>query len=171
MLHQVSKGLAHLHSLNIVHRDITPKNILIFESHQGHSMKLADFGLSRLLKPNQSDFSNSNIDSPSGTLGWTAPELYGSARYTPKVDIFALGCIFGYTLSGGKHPFGDGIYRKLRIQQREPMLFDNGDLKKPYSEIDGVAFELIQSMLEIEPIFRPSAKDVVESTFFFVDPV
>jgi len=53
---------------------------------------------------------------PKGTRGWMAPEQYGSARLGGEVDIFALGCIFGYTLSTeGKHPFGDDLDERVYI--------------------------------------------------------
>lgn len=100
MLYQVTDGLAYLHQCKIVHRDIKPQNILI--SRTGEQMKLADFGISRALKTNDKiDFTNTNVTNPHGTKGWVAPELYHNKRYDFKADIFPLGCVFAYTLSGG----------------------------------------------------------------------
>lgn len=48
LIADVVRGAQHLHDMNIVHRDITPGNILVFESEElGLHCKLADFGLSR----------------------------------------------------------------------------------------------------------------------------
>jgi len=106
-MRQVTEGLAYLHGEKIVHRDIKPTNILILQMGTETRMKLADFGVSRKFFLPDGDFTNSDYTSPKGTRGWIAPELYQNHRYTFKVDIFSLGCVVSYTLSGGKHPFGD----------------------------------------------------------------
>ena len=103
MLFQVTRGLAHLHGLNIVHRDLKPNNILIFvpNDHGAEPLiKLADFGISKGLNTGRDDFTNTSVTNPSGTRGWMAPEVYKMQRFDLKVDIFPLGCIFAYTLSG-----------------------------------------------------------------------
>jgi len=109
ILRQVTRGLAHLHKLKIVHRDIKPANLLIFvptdEFNNKPLMKLADFDISKMLKANiNMDFTNTSLTNPSGSRGWMAPEVYQSHRFDFKVDVWALGLIFGFTLSGGKHP-------------------------------------------------------------------
>jgi cyclin-dependent kinase-like len=47
LIYQLLKGLAYLHSLNIVHRDIKPENLLIGDKKE---LKICDFGFARLLK-------------------------------------------------------------------------------------------------------------------------
>ena len=177
ILHQVVQGLAHLHRLGIVHRDIKPTNILIFIPSEGSDetnkplVKLADFGISKILKIGKNDFTNTSVTNPNGTRGWMAPEVYESNRFDFKVDIWALGCIFGYTLSEGKnHPFGEENKRNSRILQKEDMELTPRDLKKPYSD-DRVGFELIKSMLEREPTVRPEITKVLNSSFFKIDQV
>ena len=97
-----------------------------------------------------------------------APEIYELNRFDFKVDVWALGLIFGYTLSGGKHPFGDDSYyeRQNRIKKKESMVFTKADLIESFSN-DPFAFELIGSMLAIEPEKRPTTREVVNSCFFF----
>ena len=113
-------------------------------------MKLADFGLSKILQSEQFDLSTKNKTNPGGTRGWIAPELY-EGRYDYKVDIFPLGCLFGYTLSNGKHPFGEDVERSFRImKKREPKFLAKNNMKEPYSK-DDVAFNLIKSMIKMEP--------------------
>jgi len=137
-------------------------------------IKLADFGLSNLLKSDRTDFTKSNGNpngDPSGTNGWTAPELYDKfiIRYDFKVDIFPLGCIYGYTLSGGKHPFGikddHSCELSVRIKNKESMLLVHEDLKEPYSN-DGSEFALIQTMLDMDHKKRPTADQILMSEFF-----
>lgn len=169
VLYQVTRGLAHLHKLKIVHRDIKPTNIL-FKSNEGSppQMKLADFGLSRILKAGKIDYTNTDADNPSGTRGWMAPELDESGRYDTKVDIFPLGCVFAYTLTGGKHPFGDEVLsRSLRIRNKEGMLLTPDHFTNKNSDLDfSAAFYLIRSMVEMNPAKRPTAEQVLHHNFF-----
>jgi len=179
MLYQVTQGLVYLHYLGIVHRDIKPTNILIFVPSPGEDtdhvagghknkpqIKLADFGLSKVLQTDKDDFTNTSVANPSGTKGWMAPEVYEFNRFDFKVDVWALGCIFGYTLSGGKHPYGEDMKRILRIIRKEAMILVQEDLKEPYSRDGDSVFELIRSMLEMDPINRPTAGEVLKSAFF-----
>lgn len=169
ILLQTTKGLAYLHSLNIIHRDIKPTNILIYqpEVHMKPLIKLADFSISEILRGEQTDTSNTSMTNPAGSRGWMAPEQYNSTRYGQKVDIFALGCVFGYTLSiGGKHPFGNDIDDRIYFVKRGmPMILTNEHLKGRYSE-DGLAFILIRSMLNWEPDYRPTALEILKDVFF-----
>ena len=171
ILFQVTHGLAHLHSLDIVHRDVKPTNLLIYQPARDMQplMKVADFGISKFLRPEQADTTNSNRTNPTGTRGWMAPEQYNSDRFGREVDIFALGCVFGYTLSvGGKHPFGDDIDDRIYfIKRGKSMILTSNDLKERYSA-DGLSFGLIQSMLNMDPVTRPIALDVLGHGFFSV---
>jgi len=172
ILRQVTQGLAHLHSKGIVHRDIKPTNILIFVRNQGSEaeesqIKLADFGISKALNAEREDYTNTSVANPSGTKGWMAPEVYKLNRFDSKVDIFPLGCIFAYTLTGGKHPFGEkNNERIIRITGKQPMILIQDDLKEPYYSAS--VLELIKDMLEFEPLNRPTAEDVLRNPFFMI---
>lgn len=85
ILRQIASGVAHLHSLKIVHRDIKPQNILISHSKKyvagqngrdgGIRVLISDFGLCKRLEADQSSFHPTNAHGASGTSGWRAPEL------------------------------------------------------------------------------------------------
>lgn len=80
VLRQSTKGLIHLHSLNIVHRDIKPQNVLISfpDSRKRVRVMISDFGLCKKLNVGKASFSRrSGI---TGTEGWIAPEMLKGQR-------------------------------------------------------------------------------------------
>ncbi|XP_030847647.1 serine/threonine-protein kinase/endoribonuclease IRE1-like [Strongylocentrotus purpuratus] len=161
ILFQSSSGLAHLHSLNIVHRDIKPHNVLISQPNQHGKVKamISDFGLCKKLSAGRMSFSRRS--GVAGTDGWIAPEmLTGQDRTTTAIDIFSLGCVFYYVLSNGKHPFGDSLHRQANIISGEYSL----DLLPPDDEI---AHQLITQM--VDPYFdtRPEANAILRHPFFW----
>merc|ERR1719163_926019 len=104
LLCDLLKGVAYLHSLGIVHRDLKPGNILLTASGR---IKISDMGFSKRLDTGQSSFDTVQA----GTMGWRSPELLLKQRCTKAVDIFAVGCVVFYVLTGGRHVFGDWIER------------------------------------------------------------
>ncbi len=115
VLYQIACGVQYIHSMNLVHRDIKPDNILI-SCTDPVVMKVSDFGLS---KPTSSrgTFVFSGIK---GSENWLAPEILKLLRLNPteldkqhgtvQSDIFAVGCVFFYFITRGIHPFGGDKY-------------------------------------------------------------
>ncbi|KAK2658038.1 hypothetical protein Ddye_011090 [Dipteronia dyeriana] len=92
----VARGLAYLHEEvepHILHRDIKASNILL---DQNLSPKVADFGLSRLLRDNRSHISTR----VAGTLGYLAPEYAITGHLTRKSDIYSFGVLLLEIISG-----------------------------------------------------------------------
>ncbi|XP_066185707.1 serine/threonine-protein kinase PAK 1-like isoform X2 [Sylvia atricapilla] len=79
------QGLDFLHSNHVMHRDVKSLNIL---HKTDGSVKLADFGLSAQLIPEQNRRS-----SVIGTAWWMAPEVVKGRPYGPKVDIRSFGIV------------------------------------------------------------------------------
>ena len=73
----ISKGLNHLHSNNIVHRDVAARNVLV---HQNEP-KLTDFGMSRLIDEQQQ---RGTTKSELGPIRWMAPESLKNKEYSAK---------------------------------------------------------------------------------------
>ena len=82
---QILQGLRSLHSINVIHRDLKPQNILIKDG----LLKIADFGLARSLSPFKEILSPSMV-----TLCYRCPELLlGESRYSFAVDVWSVGCV------------------------------------------------------------------------------
>lgn len=104
---QIISGLKDIHKVGVVHRDLTPKNIII--NKDGVAV-IIDFGISRLEKENK------NTDTEIlGTPGYAAPEQFGFSQTTNKSDIYALGVLMNY-FKTGKLPneeLAQGKYREI----------------------------------------------------------
>ncbi|NXK71053.1 PAK3 kinase, partial [Sylvietta virens] len=79
------QGLDFLHSNHVIHRDVKSLNILL---RTDGSVKLADFGLSAQVTPEQS-----RRTSVIGTPWWMAPEVVTGQPYGHKVDIWSFGIV------------------------------------------------------------------------------
>ncbi|KAI9752917.1 MAG: Peroxisomal membrane protein pex16 [Chaenotheca gracillima] len=87
-------------------------------------------------------------------------DTISNRRATRAIDIFSLGCVFFYILTGGNHPFGDRYMREANIVkgyynlvQLEPLGYE--------------ALDLIERMLDRNPRRRPDATDVMTHMFFW----
>lgn len=107
---QMLHALWHCHQSRIIHRDLKPGNILIDESGSMPNCKLADFGLARTFELSLVTYTNEVV-----TLWYRAPEvLLGEHRYTPAVDIWAVGCIVGEMIIGKALFRGDAQLTQLQ---------------------------------------------------------
>ena len=91
---QGTRGLAHLHSNKLIHRDLKPDNILINGSLDRPIVKIADFGESKFLERIQ-EHSMKKM-TMRGTWSYMAPELFEKTKdnkpaYNMKADVFSLG--------------------------------------------------------------------------------
>jgi hypothetical protein len=100
---QVCEALQFAHNEGIVHRDIKPENILL--DRQGR-VKIADFGLAKLLDQTPDDFTLTGTNQAMGTLHYMAPEqMRGAALVDHRADIYSLGVVF-YEMLTGQLPIG-----------------------------------------------------------------
>ena len=99
------------HAAGVVHRDIKPDNVLM--SRDRTIVKLADFGVSRnVLKPGD----RVGLTPYSSTRWYRAPEmLFCTDRYSPKVDVWAVGCVCAELATG--HPLFSGETEQDQLQQ------------------------------------------------------
>ena len=120
MIEEILLGLEFLHAIGILHRDLKPSNILV--DIEGH-MKLADFGISRVLKEGETTIETC----ANGTIGWVPPEVIeakekeGKGRFKKKSDVHVAGMIAFFILTKGEHPFGSMYDRMRNIAKGKPV--------------------------------------------------
>jgi serine/threonine protein kinase/HEAT repeat protein len=95
---QTCDGLTYLHGKGVVHRDVKPGNLLLFDDKQ---VKLADFGIAR----SRETIALTSTGLPVGTTEYMSPEqAEGKDELTPASDIYSLGAVL-YELLTGISPF------------------------------------------------------------------
>ncbi|KAK9892289.1 hypothetical protein WA026_019096 [Henosepilachna vigintioctopunctata] len=180
-------GVSYMHNNHIMHRDLKPSNLLI--SHSG-ILKIADFGLARIYKKTDLRTYSHQV----ATRWYRAPELlYGSRTYTPKVDIWSVGCILGEmihrkplfpgetdieqlaivlgTLGTPDEIIWPGVtslpdYNKISFSHTSPKSW-----KTVIPDGDKQSLNIIATMLQYNEAERPSAEEALNHDFFFVAPV
>ncbi|XP_021727130.1 mitogen-activated protein kinase 9-like isoform X1 [Chenopodium quinoa] len=186
-LYQLLRGLKYVHTANVFHRDLKPKNIL---ANADCKLKICDFGLARV----------SFNDAPSAIF-WTdyvatrwyrAPELCGSffSKYTPAIDIWSIGCIFAEMLTGKPLFPGKNVVHQLdlmtdlmgtpppeaisRIRNEKARRYLSSMRKKPpipfsqkFPNVDPLALRLLERLLAFDPKDRPSAAEALTDPYFY----
>ena len=90
---QICEAVQELHRLGVLHRDLTPANIIVADD----GAHIIDLGIARPL----TDTANRNRDTTAlGTYGFASPEQYGFAPTDVRSDIYSLGRILGFMLTG-----------------------------------------------------------------------
>lgn len=84
-----------------------------------------------------------------------------AAPQTYSVDIFSMGCVFFYVLTGGSHPFGENPFRR-----QSNILTGEYDLQKVSSNPRG-AHDLIRTMISTDPAERPPLTAVLTHPLFW----
>eukprot|EP00918_Siedleckia_nematoides_P099433 GHVU01217501.1.p1 GENE.GHVU01217501.1~~GHVU01217501.1.p1 ORF type:complete len:273 (-),score=25.08 GHVU01217501.1:374-1192(-) len=92
--YQMLDGMAYMHAMRMLHRDIKPQNVLV--DLTGEILKIADFGLARHMVPGPKNNTAEVV-----TLWYRAPELMlGDKSYGPPLDVWSLGCTIMEILNG-----------------------------------------------------------------------
>lgn len=84
---KLAGALLYCHDKGIVHRDLKPENLLYQCTDEDSEIKIADFGLAKLVK------GDSLMQTACGTPGYVAPEILEGRPYGAEVDLWSLGVI------------------------------------------------------------------------------
>lgn len=146
---QAAEGLRAAHEAGIIHRDVKPDNLLI---RRDGTVKIADFGISRILE----EVSRTMTGSVFGSPLFMAPEQVEGKNPSGAIDLFALGGVLFRCLSG-RHPFeaehAHAVMWRI-VQEDAPRLA---------AVLPGISPDLdalVASMHARDPSSRPRAHEV-----------
>jgi eukaryotic-like serine/threonine-protein kinase len=152
----IAEGLAHAHARGVVHRDLTPANVLVSKSGD---IKLTDFSVA---SDERLPTAPELLDGPSGkrSLAYASPEQVLGEQPDPRSDLFSLGVVL-FELLSGKPPFGgaDDPGTTLRIRNEQPP-----PLTRFVPDLLPALERLVQRCLQKLPAHRfPSARELAAS--------
>ena len=148
----VADALAAVHAHGIVHRDITPRN-LMFDELESDRIKVVDFGIAR---------HGENLDLTKagmviGSPGYMAPEqARGDRILDARADVFSIGCILYQCLTGRPPFIGDPVAVRIKVLLGDPV-----GIRELNGEVSAQLEELVRSMLAKDPALRPPSAAVV----------
>ena len=153
IIHKLSTAIYYLHQYGIIHRDLKPENILMTNETDDSDIRLLDFGLGKIIGPNE------YCHEPFGTFSYAAPEVILEKPYNFKADLWTIGVIT-YLLIAGFLPFDDENQEKEITRQTvyEPTPF-------PSSVWENISKEgkmFVDNLLEKDPKKRMGIKEVLE---------
>lgn len=165
---ETASALVYLHASDVVHRDVKTNNILLDNSF---TVKVADFGLSRLFPNNVTHVSTA----PQGTPGYVDPEYHECYQLTSKSDVYSFGVVLIELISSKpavditrhRHEINlsNMALNKIRNDALHELVDPNlgfetdYEIRKMISAVAELAFQCLQN----ERDCRPSMDEVLET--------
>ncbi|RDV37297.1 hypothetical protein DV096_15075 [Bradymonadaceae bacterium TMQ3] len=151
LLRQIANGLFEAHQAGMIHRDLKPENMMVERLPAGDDfMHILDFGIVRLTDDSGVSMTHGFI----GTPLYASPEQAMAKTVDRRSDIYSLGAILFFMLTG-KPPFiSNNVYSVLRmhVRQKPPRLSEAHPERIFPEELE----RLVARMLAKEPSERPN---------------
>ncbi|KAJ2724770.1 Calcium/calmodulin-dependent protein kinase type I [Coemansia sp. Benny D115] len=157
-LRQLLQGVRTLHEAGVVHRDLKPENCLLRHAAGLDALVIADFGMARIVQKN--NYLDRPLTSLCGTPGYMAPEMLLRAGHGLAVDMWAVGVVACFMLTGSNPFHGDGQRRILAAGPLGLAAFlAQLWTSKPW--VSREARHFISLLLQYDPVLRPTAAEAL----------
>ncbi|XP_021764211.1 serine/threonine-protein kinase STY8-like [Chenopodium quinoa] len=153
----IARGMSYLHEIKphpIIHCDLEPSNILRDDS--GH-LKVADFGVSKLLKVSKGVERNRPISCEDYSCRYMAPELFRNEDYDTKVDVFSFALILQEMIEGYP-PFAS---KEDKNAQEAYAANERPPFKASGKSYPHKLKELIEVCWNEDPTKRPTFREII----------
>jgi calcium-dependent protein kinase len=147
----IMSSINYCHSHGVCHRDIKPENILFSSIDDDKTVKLIDFGLSKIFNPHEA------MASIVGTVFYMAPEVL-KGSYNEKCDVWSAGVLLVLMLTGRPPFYGRNDAETMKRITKMEYSLDGPEWKN----ISDKAKELIKSIF-VESDKRPSSQNILDS--------
>ena len=149
---QTAKGLQSAHSLQIIHRDIRPANLLLDNTG---TVRILDFGLARVILPDAWRHDEGDIAASRaimGTIPYMSPEQATDARKADaRSDIYSLACTLHFLLTG-RPPYTGRTWSEIYLAHRHARV---PSLKAARRSVPAYLEDLFMRMMAKDPADRP----------------
>lgn len=151
----VLAGLAHLHAHDLVHRDVTPTNVIVTPDGRA---KLIDFGVA----------GRSRATTVVGTPAFMAPEQRAGKGVDSRSDLYEFGVTMIYTMLG-RYPYpGDPEYGD---DDRTQLLWPTPDEREAWGPLGAAMLDVLFKLVRAEPAERPASATVVADELRLLDDI
>mmetsp|Transcript_50584 Transcript_50584/g.158033 ORF Transcript_50584/g.158033 Transcript_50584/m.158033 type:complete len:630 (-) Transcript_50584:87-1976(-) len=155
MIRKITDALMHLHERKICHRDLKPENLLLTSKGSEADIKIADFGLSKILGE------KTMMKRSCGTWAYWAPEILRRQPYDYSVDLWSMGVIL-YIMLSGVHPF-DPDGRSTDAQIVERILRADYKFDPEYwAHVSPQAKDVIRHLIHMDPMQRYTCEQLLQ---------
>ncbi|MEA2568249.1 MAG: eukaryotic-like serine/threonine-protein kinase [Acidobacteriota bacterium] len=148
---QALSGLEHLHSMGLIHRDISPENIMLSQDHHGKLLvKVIDFGIAKQLAEGEGGQGLTQTGMFLGKLKYASPEQAGflkeNEHLDPRSDLYSYGIVM-YEMLAGRAPFQatnpHGYILKHVTEKPAPISELNPAVKVP-PQLESIIFKSLE---------------------------
>ena len=166
ILHDVGEGLSYLHSRNppVIHRDLSPNNILLKHYSSFPFAKIADLGVAKVINVDDKGAKRYQTKVP-GTMDFMPPETFADKpQYDVSLDVFSYGGIMLHTVNG-KWPKPTAL-TKYDPVTRQAKAFT--EVERHLEHLDKMTGEaevlrtLVEACMDNDPVKRPSILQLLE---------
>jgi eukaryotic-like serine/threonine-protein kinase len=155
---QALTGLDHLHSMGLIHRDVSPENIMLSQDHSGKlQVKVIDFGIAKSLAEGEGGQGLTQTGMFLGKLKYASPEQAGYLKegehLDPRSDLYSFGIVM-YEMLAGRAPFQASNphgYILKHVTEKPPPIAETNPQARVPAQLESVIMKALEKSRDNRP--------------------